>query len=217
MRRPAHPLRILVVGSHASAKTTLASWIAEAWGLPFLAEVARVVLEKRPGPKLTFDKLRLDVDATNDYQRQVMRTQIEEEAAIAAKPEARRGYVSDRSFDNLAYAAKHAEVVAELARTPELRRYVSQLRRDADSGRAVVFFTRPHPSMAVPDGGRAVGDLDMASIYAIDGMVQLLLELGDSIKRIKYHPIESPDPKMRRYTVENTLEPLLGPRQKAKT
>ena len=171
MRRPAHPVRVLVVGSHASAKTTLGSWIAEAWRLPFLAEVARVVLEKRPGPKLTFDKLRLDVDATNDYQRDVMRAQIEAEAAIAAKPEARRGYVSDRSFDNLAYAAKHAEVVAELSRTPELRRYVRQLRADVDTGRAVVFFTRPHPSMFVQDGGRAVGDLDLAGTHAIDGMV----------------------------------------------
>lgn len=207
-RRSVRQVRVAFVGSHASGKSVLARWVSRRWDLPYLAEVARVELAKQADSN--FDRLRLDVDLAGTFQRRVLAAQLDAEEAMSKRPDARCGFVSDRSFDNLAYFARHAEGVAIASSSTRLRRYVRQLRIDAEAGVAVVFFTRPHPCMAVGDGGRAEGDLDLAGVHAIDGMVQLLLELGDGVGAVPYVPVEGADPKMRRRLVEAVLTPLLG-------
>ena len=51
------------------------------------------------------NSLRSDIQAVNSYQRGVLEKQISEESG-------REHFVSDRSFDNLAYAAMHAPCCA---------------------------------------------------------------------------------------------------------
>ena len=60
---------------------------------------------------------------------------------------------------------------------------------------------------------RAVGDLHLAGVHAIDGMVQLLLELGDGRGPVPYVPVETACPKMRQRLVEEVLAPYLGRRK----
>ena len=198
------PFRIWFVGAHAVGKSTLAELTARNYNLPYISEQARIVLAERLQPD--FDRLRLDVAETSRYQREVMRRQIATEAQ-----QLHTGYVSDRAFDNLAYAAKHAEGVAAIARLPETRRYIRDLCQTVRQRRGVVFFVRPLPSYSA-DGMRAVGDLHLAGVHAIDGMVQLLLELGDGRGPVPYVPVETACPKMRQRLVEEVLAPYLGRR-----
>ena len=163
-------MRIYFVGSHATGKTTLCRWVSRRYGLPMITEVARAVLAEM---ETSLDSLRTDMDLVAEYQRRVFDRQV---AIEKLQP---GGFVSDRAFDNLAYAAEHTTVVADLLNDQmfhDYMRWVSQ---------GVVFFLRPHPSLLKEDGVRAGVDWD--SVVRIDGMVKLLLEQH----RVQYLPIES--------------------------
>src|SRR4249920_882687 len=100
------PLRIYLVGAHATGKTTLARWVRDHYGLPMISEVARGVLAEM---EEHLDGIRSRLEVVDRYQTEVFHRQI---AAEAAHPGA---FVSDRAFCNLAYAAQHATVLAQLA------------------------------------------------------------------------------------------------------
>lgn len=178
--------RVYLVGSHASGKTTLARWIALAYGLPMISEVARLELAKR---EANFDDLRCDVDEVSTYQREVFAEQLRQEAAH------RGGFVSDRAFDNLAYYAEHGDDVASVIESRELRGYVERVRR------ATVLFVRPQAKFVRGDGTRAAGDVDLAAVHRIDGMVKLMLEMW----RVPYLPIESASMQERQRAVTRLL------------
>ena len=99
------PQRIYLVGAHATGKTTLARWIRDRYGLPMISEVARGVLAEM---EANLASLRTDVDLVSRYQAQVFERQIE------AEERAGDAYVSDRAFCNLAYAAQHSDLMAEV-------------------------------------------------------------------------------------------------------
>ena len=42
------PLRVYMVGAHATGKTTLARWVRDHYRVPMIAEVARGVLAESP-------------------------------------------------------------------------------------------------------------------------------------------------------------------------
>lgn len=177
-------MRIYFVGSHATGKTTLCRFISRRYGIPMITEVARAVLAEM---EASFDALRTDIDLVAEYQKQVFARQIAEEQL--------RGddFVSDRAFDNLAYAAEHTTVVADLlssARFAEYMKWVSQ---------GVVFFLRPHQSLLKEDGVRA--GVSWESVLRIDGMVKLMLEQY----RVSYLPIESVSMQERVRAVEFVL------------
>ena len=127
------PFRVWFVGAHAVGKSTLAELTARNYNLPYISEQARIVLAERLQPD--FDRLRLDVAETSRYQREVMRRQIATEQQLLHK-----GYVSDRAFDSLAYAAKHADVATSA------RRYVS----DEASSSLCVLSLRLIKTVCVP-------------------------------------------------------------------
>lgn len=177
-------MRIYFIGSHATGKTTLCRYVSQHYGVPMITEVARAVLAEM---ETSFDSLRTDVDLVGEYQRRVFERQMAIEKLHNGT------FVSDRAFDNLAYAAEHTTIIADMLgdpRFPDYMRWVSE---------GIVFFLRPHPSLLKDDGVRA--GLSWESVLRIDGMVKLLLEQY----RISYLPIESVSMQERVRAVQFTL------------
>lgn len=175
---------VYLVGSHATGKTTLARFIRDRFDLPMIAEVARGVLAEM---EAKLETLRTDLDTVDRYQRAVFLRQIEAERRIDGP------FVSDRAFCNLAYAAHHSSILAELFREPELRDYMDSVRQ------GIVFFLRPHQELVQADGVRA--GLEWEEVVRIDGMVKLLLEMFD----VPYVPVESLSMQERVRCVERVM------------
>lgn len=190
------PLRIEVVGSHSVGKSVLVRHIAKTYGLPILDEIARIEIAKMGGG---FDKLRTDLDAVTRFQKNVFHAQIRAVQGV-------KRYVSDRAFDNVAYAAENAAcgTAAAMWRSPACRRYVRGIADTVRRCEGAVFFVRPGVALA-RDGVRAEGDLDTAGVVLIDGMVKLLLELGD----VPYIPIQTTNFQERAAIVAGVLRGLL--------
>ncbi len=163
-------MRIYFVGSHATGKTTLCRYVSRRYGLPMITEVARAVLAEMES---SLDALRTDMDLVAEYQERVFARQV----AIERLHEGR--FVSDRAFDNLAYAAEHTTVVADLVSDQRFADYMKWV------SAGTVFFLRPHQSLLREDGVRA--GVSWESVLRIDGMIKLLLE----VHRVPYLPIES--------------------------
>jgi nicotinamide riboside kinase len=177
-------VRIYFVGSHATGKTTLCRYVSRRYGLPMITEVARAVLAEMES---SLDSLRTDMDLVAEYQERVFARQV----AIEKLHEGR--FVSDRAFDNLAYAAEHATSVADMmgdARFADYMKWVAE---------GTVFFLRPHQQLLREDGVRA--GVSWESVLRIDGMIKLLLEQH----RIAYLPIESVSMQERVRAVEFVL------------
>jgi predicted ATPase len=177
-------MRIYFVGSHATGKTTLCRYVSRRYGLPMITEVARGVLAEM---EISFEALRTDIDLVGGYQKRVFERQIAAERSHGG------GFVSDRAFDNLAYAAEHTTIFADLLAESSLSDYMEWV------SRGTVFFLRPHPSLLKEDGVRAGVSWD--SVVRIDGMVKLLLEQH----RIRYLPVESVSMQERVRIVEFVL------------
>lgn len=171
-------MRIYFVGSHATGKTTMTRWVSRTYGLPLVTEVARSVLAEL---ETNFETLHMDMDKVGEYQRRVFERQVATEQARG------EGFVSDRAFDNLAYAAEHSLIVSDLLETVDdaLQKYMTWV------SEGVVFFLRPHKSLLKEDGVRT--GLDWESVIRIDGMIKLLLEQF----RIPYVPIDTPSMQER--------------------
>ena len=177
-------MRVYFIGSHATGKTTLCRYVSKRYGLPMITEVARGVLAEM---ETSLDALRTDVERVGEYQERVFARQV----AIEKLHEGR--FVSDRAFDNLAYAAEHTTTVADLMGDARFRDYMEWC-----SG-GTVFFLRPHPSLLKEDGVRAGVSWD--SVVRIDGMIKLLLEQH----RVRYLPVESVSMQERVRAVEFVL------------
>lgn len=177
-------VRIYFVGSHATGKTTLCRYVSRRYGLPMISEVARAVLAEM---ETGLDALRTDMDLVAEYQERVFARQV----AVERMHEGR--FVSDRAFDNLAYAAEHTTNAAAMMNDARFRDYM----RWVSDG--VVFFLRPHPSLLKDDGVRTGVSWD--SVLRIDGMVKLMLELHG----IAYLPVESVSMQERVRAVEFVL------------
>lgn len=170
----------------------MARWVSKRYGLPMITEVARGVLAEL---ETSFDQMRMDMDLVADYQRRVFERQV----AIEKLQE--KGFVSDRAFDNLAYAAEHTTILGEIMYHDggaELRRYMEWV------AGGLVFFVRPQRDLLKEDGVRAGVDWD--AVQRIDGMVKLLLEQF----RIDYLPIDTPSMQERVRAVQFVLSHTAG-------
>jgi nicotinamide riboside kinase len=178
------PLRIYLVGAHATGKTTVARWVRDHYGIPMIAEVARGVLAEM---EAQLDTLRTDIHLVNRYQAEVFARQIDAEQKVDGS------FVSDRAFCNLAYAAHHSTILGDVFRDRRLADYMDWVRD------GVVFFLRPHRELVKADGVRA--GLEWEEVVRIDGMVKLLLEIFD----VPYIPVESLSMQERVRLIERVL------------
>jgi len=165
------PLRIAFVGSTCTGKTTLTRHFAKEYKLPLISEIARQVLSEL---ETDFANLHNNLERTTAFQLEIFDRQMTAELNQPA------GYVSDRAFDNLAYAAEGADAYSEILKHPKFPDYVEHLKS------VLVFFVRPHRSLLKEDGVRHSVEWD--SIVRIDGMIKLLLREYD----VKYFPIDTP-------------------------
>ncbi len=152
------PLRIYVCGAHSTGKTTLARHLAREMGLPLINEVARQVMAEL---ELSFESLRVNLEQVASYQKQVFQRQMEVEERY---PE---GFVSDRTFCNLAYAARHSMILPELL-DDKAESYFERFRTES-----LVFFVRPHIECMANDGVRERVGWD--EINRIDGILDFIL------------------------------------------
>lgn len=163
-------MKIYFVGSHSCGKTTMARHVARARNLPMISEVARQVQAELEVP---LDRIRVDLELADRYQQRVFELQLEAETR-------HKSFVSDRAFDNVAYAAEHATITHRLVESRAFRMYMRRLRTEG-----LVFFLRPHLTLLHEDGMRAA--VAWEAVIRIDGMIKLMLEIFD----VPYLPIES--------------------------
>lgn len=178
-------MRVYFIGAHSTGKTTLARYVAEKYGLPLLNEVARQVLAER---ELSMEKLRCDMGSVDSFQRDVFLRQMREEAE-------RREFVSDRSFDNLAYAAQHASVLHSVLADGKLPQYLDSLRQED----VFLFFVRPSRGTMANDGVRE--QVDWEGVVAIDAMVKFMLEMWG----LRYICLASSSMQERARTIDAVL------------
>jgi hypothetical protein len=182
-------MRIYFVGAHATGKTTMTRYVSRKWGLPMITEVARAVLAEL---EAKLENLRTDMDLVAEYQKRVFERQVQVERLQHA------GFVSDRAFDNLAYAAEHTTILGDLINDDHFRDYMRWV------AEGVVFFVRPQRDLLKEDGVRASVTWD--SVLRIDGMIKLMLEQH----RIPYLPLDSASMQERVRAVEFTLQRIPG-------
>lgn len=178
------PLRLYIVGAHSVGKTTIARWVSKTYGLPLVNEVARAVLAEK---ELSLDLMRTDIELTAQFQAEVFRRQAGAEDAAGLR------FVSDRAFDNLAYAASHTLALQKIIASTGS--YVKRLK----SPGSILFLVKPHQELMAQDGTRERGQWE--EIVRIDAMVRMLLELND----IDYVVIESSKMPERARTIRAVL------------
>lgn len=182
-------MRIYFIGAHSTGKTTLARFVADRYKLPFLNEVARTILAEK---ELSIDALRTNLDVVNTYQSSVFKRQLAEEAK-------EKNFVSDRSFDCLAYAAQHSEVLSDIMNHHELQIYIDSL-RGPDS---LIFFVRPSKETMKQDGVRET--LKWEQVISIDAMIKFMVEMW----KIPYIQINTASMQERSRLIEGVLGKLI--------
>lgn len=152
-------MKVYFVGAHSTGKTTCARYVSEKSNLPMITEMARAVLSEK---ELHLDSLRYNMDLVDEYQEAIFYRQLEEEAKHT-------DFVSDRSFDCLAYAAQHSRVLSKLLASDELGPYLEKLK----SPGSFIFFVRPSKATLRADGVRE--SLTWDGVVAIDAMIKFML------------------------------------------
>lgn len=155
-------MRVYFIGAHSTGKTTLARYASEKLKLPLLTEVARTILAEK---ELQIDSLRADISVVNEYQKEIFFRQIEEESK-------HEHFISDRSFDCLAYAAQHSTILNELISSKECNKYIEDLKSAPNKQ---IIFVRPSKATLKNDGVRE--QIIWDGIIAIDAMCKFLLEM----------------------------------------
>ena len=186
-------MRIYFIGAHSTGKTTMARYVSKRTGLPLLPEVARMVLAER---ELSMETLRSDLDTVDSFQREIFKRQIQIEHDLKA-------FVSDRSFDNLAYAAQHARVLQDILEEKSLREYIDKMRQDD----VVLFYIRPVKATLRNDGVRE--QIDWDELVRIDGAIKFMLEMWG----LKYFMVYSSSMQERARLVDAVLSKYDIPRK----
>jgi nicotinamide riboside kinase len=180
-------MRIYLIGSHSTGKTTLCRYISEFYNLPIITESARAVLAEMETP---LEVLRYNIELVNKYQKAVFKRQLK------AEKEQGSNFVADRTaLDCLAYGAEHSTTMSEMLGIPEFKGYVDWLKKED----ALILFIRPHKTLLKEDGVRETPTWE--SVIRIDGMLKFLLEFY----KVNYLPISAPSMQERAKAVNFLL------------
>lgn len=156
--------RIYFTGAQSTGKTTLAGLVADRYGLPMVTGAARRE-QDREGK--TLDEIRADPTAVDRFQLAIF------EGQLSAEEAAQGGFVADRAFDSMCYAAQHSSVASVVYRDPRFHQYIDRLRHP----NVRVFFVRPQRNMLINDHHRSANDLTWEAMCRFDAQLQLLLEM----------------------------------------
>ena len=162
-------MKVYFTGAHATGKTTLCRYVSEKYKIPMLPELARIILAEW---ELNIDSLRINLDTVDKYQEEIISRQFIEEKK-------HKDFVSDRSFDGLAYAAQHSRMLGKLLQREDLQNYVEKLKDD----NTFIFFVRPSRATMKQDGVRET--LNWEGIIQIDAMCKFMIEMWG----LKYYQI----------------------------
>lgn len=154
-------MKVYFIGSHSTGKTTLCRYVSEKYKIPMLPELARIILAEW---ELNIDTLRVNLDTVDKYQEEIISRQFIEEKK-------HKDFVSDRSFDGLAYAAQHSRMLNKLLKREDLQNYVEKLKDD----NTFIFFVRPSRATMKQDGVRET--LNWEGIIQIDAMCKFMIEM----------------------------------------
>jgi nicotinamide riboside kinase len=183
-------MKVYFVGSHSTGKTTCARYISEKYQLPMITEVARMILSEK---EQQIDSMRYDLDLVDEYQQQIFSRQLAEESKYDT-------FVSDRSFDHLAYAAQHTRILSKLIHSTELHTYLETLH----SPDSFIFFVRPSKATLKDDGVRE--SLTWDGVISIDSKIHLLLEMFS----LRYFQINTDNMQERVRLMESVLSLAKG-------
>lgn len=164
--------RIYFSGSDGTGKTHMARRVSQDYNISMVDEVARLVLSVHRVN--SFDGIRADSQRSGDFQAEVFRRQLDEEAA--RKPP----YVADRTICNLAYARSHARNFAELWESVP-KQYLDDLRQ------SVVFLVRPQKAL------RSSASLDQGRLLSEwEGQIRIDETIGTMFKlwRVPYVTVD---------------------------
>jgi adenylate kinase family enzyme len=178
-------MKVYFVGSHSTGKTTCARYVSEKYKLPLITEVARAVLSEK---ELQLDTLRYDMKLVDDYQNAIFYRQLDEESKHSI-------FVSDRSFDCLAYAGQHTRILPKLINSQALVDYVANLR----APESFIFFVRPSKATLRADGVRE--SLTWDGVVAIDAMIKFMLEMWE----LRHFSIHTDNMQERIQLIDNVL------------
>lgn len=178
-------MKIYFIGSHSSGKSTCARYVSDKYKLPMITEVARAILSEK---ELQLDTLRSNLDVVDEYQNSIFYRQLAEEKKY-------NSFVSDRSFDCLAYSAQHSRIFSKLMKDPEFEQYIAKL-KESDS---IIFFVRPSKATLKPDGVREA--LNWDGVVAIDAMVKVLIQMFD----LRHFTINTDNMQERTQLIDNVL------------
>jgi hypothetical protein len=178
-------MKVYFVGAHSTGKTTCARYVSEKYKLPMITEVARAVLSEK---EWQLDSLRYDMDKVDAYQRQVFVRQMVEETKHSS-------FVSDRSFDGLAYAAQHSRILPELMGLPDLPAYIDSLKAPG----SFIFYVRPSKVTLKADGVREA--INWEGVVSIDAMVKFMLQMWE----LRYFQIPMENMQERIQLIDNVL------------
>jgi Cdc6-like AAA superfamily ATPase len=179
-------MRVYFIGAHSTGKTTMARYVSRQTGLQLLPEVARMVLAER---ELSMETLRSDLDVVDSFQKEIFHRQMEIERNHDS-------FVSDRSFDNLAYAAQHARVLQSILQEKEFGEYLDRMRQPD----VVLFYVRPVRATLRNDGIRE--QIDWDELVRIDGAIKFMLEMWG----LQYFMIHSSSMQERARLVDAVLQ-----------
>jgi nicotinamide riboside kinase len=178
-------MKVYLVGAHSCGKSTLARYVSVKYNLPMITECARMILSEK---ELQIEQLRYDLDVADQYQEEIFNRQLVEESKYES-------FVSDRSFDNLAYAAQHTRILSKLINSSALQEYLTVLRRP----NSFIFFVRPTKATLKDDGVRE--SINWDGLIAIDSKIHFLLEMYS----LKYFQINTPNMQERIRLIDSTL------------
>lgn len=178
-------MKVYFIGAHSTGKTTLSRYVARKYGIPLLPEVARLVLAER---ELSMDSLRMDLDVVDSFQKEIFVRQMATEKEV-------RAFVSDRCFDNLAYAAQHSTILKDILEMDSLSDYVERMR----SPSVFIFFVRPSRATMREDGVRE--QVDWEEVLRIDAMIKFMLEMWG----LRYFLVATPGMQERARLVDAVL------------